>query len=224
MSSMATVRSQPVRRKGLRPATVVGALLTALLWLGALVVIFPIAWTMLAAFRPDSSFLTAPFKVDPREWNRVNFETAFNQGDFGHGFFNSFVQVSIIMVTTLFFCPLAGFGFAKFNFRGRRFLFGLMMLTLFFVPITQYIPLLIEMNDIGWIDTFQGLVVPLIISSFGIFWMSSVIAAIPDESGTAVAGQCLYGVLLAVGSGEADQAQAHYERTTPSFHKDIYTV
>ena len=91
------------------------------------------------------------------------------------------IQVSIILATTLFFCPLAGFGFAKFTFRGKRFLFSLMMLTLFFVPITQYIPLLIEMNNIGWIDTYQGLVVPLIISSFGIFWMSSVIATIPDE-------------------------------------------
>jgi multiple sugar transport system permease protein len=185
MSIEMTVPSQPARRKRLRPARVVGGLLTLLLWLGALAVIFPIGWTILAAFRPDSSFLTSPFKVDPREWIHTNFagtqSSAFSQGDFGGGFFNSFVQVSIILVTTLFFCPLAGFGFAKFNFRGKRFLFGLMMLTLFFVPVTQYIPLLIEMNNLGWIDTYQGLVVPLIISSFGIFWMSSVIASIPDE-------------------------------------------
>jgi ABC-type glycerol-3-phosphate transport system permease component len=179
---MATpVRSQPARRRGLRPAQVVAAILTLLLWLGALAVIFPIAWTALASFRPDSSFLSSPFKIDPGEWIRSNFATAFKQGDFAHGFLNSFVQVAIILCTTLFFCPLAGFGFAKFRFRGRGFLFSLMMLTLFFVPITQYVPLLIEMNNLGWIDTFQGLVMPLIISSFGIFWMSSVIAGVPDE-------------------------------------------
>jgi ABC-type glycerol-3-phosphate transport system permease component len=152
-----------------------------MLWLGALSVVFPIAWTALAAFRPDSSFLSSPFKMDPREWMLNNFKTAFSQGDFGGGFFNSAVQVVIILATTLFFCPLAGYGFSKFNFRGKRFLFGLMMLTLFFVPVTQYVPLLIEMNTIGWIDTFQGLVVPLVVSSFGIFWMSSVIAGVPDE-------------------------------------------
>jgi multiple sugar transport system permease protein len=181
MSIATTVRSRPARRRGQRPARVVGGVLTLLLWLGALAVIFPIAWTVLAAFRPDSSFLTSPFRVDPAEWILSNFKTAISQGNFGGGFFNSAVQVTIILVTTLFFCPLAGYGFAKFTFRGKRFLFGLMMLTLFFVPVTQYVPLLIEMNSLGWIDTFQGLVVPLIISSFGIFWMSSVIAGVPDE-------------------------------------------
>ncbi len=180
-SVVTTVQSRPARRRSLRPAQIVGGLLTLLLWLGALVVIFPIAWTVLAAFRPDSSFLTSPFRVDPREWILTNFSTAFSQGDFGGGFGNSAVQVAIILTTTLFFCPLAGYGFSKFEFRGKRFLFGLMMLTLFFVPITQYVPLLIEMNNIGWIDTFQGLVVPLSVSSFGIFWMSTVIAGVPDE-------------------------------------------
>ncbi len=181
MSIATSAQSHAARRRGLRPTQVVGGLLTLLLWLGALVVIFPIAWTVLAAFRPDSSFLTSPFRIDPHEWIRTNFVTAFNQGDFAGGFFNSAVQVAIILATTLFFCPLAGYGFSKFTFRGRRFLFGLMVLTLFFVPVTQYVPLLIEMNSLGWIDTFQGLVVPLIISSFGIFWMSSVIAGVPDE-------------------------------------------
>lgn len=181
MSIATTARSQQARRRGPRPARLVGAVLTLFLWLGALVVVFPLAWTVLAAFRPDASFLTSPFRIDPHEWIRTNFATAFSQGDFGGGFFNSAVQVVIILATTLFFCPLAGYGFSKFNFRGKRFLFGLMMLTLFFVPVTQYVPLLIEMNSLGWIDTYQGLVVPLIISSFGIFWMSSVIASVPDE-------------------------------------------
>lgn len=164
-----------------RPLSTLSTVLTILMWAGALIVIFPLLWTALASFRPDSSFLTSPFRLDPREWIRSNYATAFGQSDFGMGFFNSGVQVTIILITTLFFCPLAGYGFAKFRFRGKRVLFGIMMLTLFFVPITQYIPLLIEMDNIGWIDTFQGLVVPLIVSSFGIFWMNGVIAGIPDE-------------------------------------------
>lgn len=181
MSNVTPMQVGTVTRRGLRPAQVVGAVLTVLLWLGALSVVFPIAWTVLASFRPDASFLTSPFKIDPHEWIRSNFVTAFTQGDFGRGFINTAVQVAIILATTLFFCPLAGYGFAKFSFRGKRFLFGLMLLTLFFVPLTQYIPLLIEMNQIGWIDTFQGLVMPLIVSSFGIFWMTGVITGIPDE-------------------------------------------
>src|SRR5213595_886109 len=88
MSIATTVRSQPDQRRGLRPVRVVGGVLTVLLWLGALAVIFPIVWTVLAAFRPDSSFLSSPFRVDPAEWILSNFKTAFSQGSFGAGFFN----------------------------------------------------------------------------------------------------------------------------------------
>ena len=169
------------RRRALTPARVGGILLVALAWLGGLICVFPIAWTILASFRPDSSFLTAPFGFSFSELSLNNYRYAFSQGDFGTGFKNSAVQVVIILITTLFFCPLAGYGFAKFEFRGRGLLFGLMMITLFFVPITQYIPLLIELNNLHWIDTYQGLVLPLVISSFGIFWMNGVIAAVPNE-------------------------------------------
>src|SRR5690242_4110819 len=108
MSIATTVQSRPARPRRLRPSRVIGALLTLLLWLGGLVVAFPLGWTVLAAFRPDSSFLSSPFRVDPREWIHTNFTSAFSQGDFGGGFLNSAVQVIIILATTLFFCPLAG--------------------------------------------------------------------------------------------------------------------
>jgi multiple sugar transport system permease protein/arabinosaccharide transport system permease protein len=141
--------------------------------------VFPLVWTLSSSFRPDSSFLSNPLAFSIETLN--NFKTAFGQTDFGAGFKNSTVEVVIVLAATLFFCPLAGYGFAKFEFRGKRVLFGLLILTLFFVPITQYIPLLIELNTFGWTDTYQGLVVPLLVSSFGIFWMNNVIAGVPDE-------------------------------------------
>jgi multiple sugar transport system permease protein len=158
-----------------------GIAVTVVVWLGALACLFPLLWTVVSSFRPGQSFLVSPFIFDPHELTLSNYQTVFSSDSFPIGFKNSAIQVTIILATTLFFCPLAGYGFAKFAFRGKRFLFGLMMLTLFFVPLTQYIPLLIEMNAIGWVNTYQALVMPLVISSFGIFWMSGVIRAIPDE-------------------------------------------
>jgi ABC-type glycerol-3-phosphate transport system permease component len=172
------------RRAGQRkitPQRIATIVLVLLIWIGGLLCVFPLVWTLFASFRPDSSFLTNPFRVNFHELILSDYQAAFSQGDFGTGFKTSAVQVVIILTTTLFFCPLAGYGFAKFDFPGRRFLFSLMMLTLFFVPLTQYIPLLIELHDFGWIDTYQGLVVPLVISSFGIFWMNGVIAGVPNE-------------------------------------------
>ena len=169
------------RRRAFTPMRVGGLLLLALAWAIGLVCVFPIAWTTWASFRPDSSFLSNPFAVNVHELMASNYSSAWNQIDFNTGFKNSTVQVTIILATTLFFCPLAGYGFAKFSFRGKSFFFGLMMLTLFFVPITQYIPLLLELNNFGWLDTYHGLVIPLLISSLGIFWMNGVISGIPNE-------------------------------------------
>lgn len=179
MSLATPARTQRAGRKALTGARVGTFILTLLIWIGGLICIYPLFWTLIASFRPDSAFLTNPFGVAVQTLQ--NFQAAFSQEDFGSGFRTTAVQVIVILTTTLFFCPLAGYGFAKFEFRGKRFLFGLMMLTLFFVPLTQYIPLLLELNNLHWIDTYQGLVIPLVISSFGIFWMSGVISGVPNE-------------------------------------------
>jgi len=158
-----------------------GRVLTALVWIGGAAYIFPLLWTTVSSFRPDTGFMVSPFRIDPHELTLSNYATIFGDGTILTGFKNSAIQVAVVLATTLFFCPLAGYGFAKFAFRGKALLFGLMMLTLFFVPLTQYMPLFLEMNAIGWIDTYQGLVIPLVISSFGVFWMTAVIAGVPDE-------------------------------------------
>lgn len=155
--------------------------LSVFMWLGAIACVFPLLWTAFSSIRPEQSFLVSPFAINPHEWTLTNYRLVVDNGHFPTGFKNSAIQVGIILATTLFFCPLAGYGFAKFRFRGRRVLFGLMLLTVFFVPLTQYIPLLVEMNAIGWVDTYQALVAPLAISSFGVFWMSTVITSVPDE-------------------------------------------
>jgi multiple sugar transport system permease protein len=181
MNAVESLQVKRARRRegwGLR---VGGVAMTIIVWIGALACLFPLLWTLVSSFRPGQSFLVSPFVFNPHELSPRNYATVFSSNAFPVGFKNSAIQVIIILATTLFFCPLAGYGFAKFRFRGQNVLFGIMMLTLFFVPITQYIPLLIEMNAIGWVNTYQGLVMPLVISSFGIFWMSGVIRGIPDE-------------------------------------------
>ncbi len=158
-----------------------GLLLIALVWLGGVISVFPLIWTFISSFRPDVSFLNSPFVVDPRTLMITNYKNALSDGSLMTGFKNTSVEVLIILATTLFFCPLAGYAFAKFEFRGKRLLFGLMMLTLFFVPITQYVPLLLEMKEINWVNTYQALVMPLVISSLGIFWMTGTITGVPNE-------------------------------------------
>ena len=182
MHAADAARSRPMAwRREARLLRLGGVLITILVWMGGVLCIFPLAWTFVSSFRPDQSFLVSPFTFGPSELTLSNYSNVVQNGNFPLGFKNTAIQVAVVLATTLFFCPLAGFGFAKFRFRGKRFLFGLMMLTLFFVPLTQYIPLLLEMNTIGWVNTYQALVIPLAISSFGVFWMAGAIGAVPDE-------------------------------------------
>ena len=181
MSTNVSALADRERQGPVSASRVGGWILTALVWLGGVISIFPLVWTFVSSFRPDVSFLNSPFVVDPRTLMITNYKNALSDGSLMTGFKNTTVEVVIILATTLFFCPLAGYAFAKFEFRGKRFLFGMMMLTLFFVPITQYVPLLIEMNKIGWVNTYYALVIPLVISSLGIFWMTGTISGVPNE-------------------------------------------
>ena len=90
---------------------------------------------------------------------------------------------------TMVFCPLAGYAFAKYTFPGKNALFGAVMLTLMLPTLVLIIPLLLEMSSLGWVNTYQALILPGSVDAFSIFWMRQVIAAIPDELLDAGAGR-----------------------------------
>ncbi len=155
--------------------------MSALVWLGALVCIGPLAWALVASLSIEVGSLYAPGTGGMHMPTIDNYVRAIRDQRLWTGFKNTGIELLIVLPTTLFFCPLAGYGFAKFQFSAKRLLFILMVPTLFSVPVTQYVPLLVEMNSIGWVGTYQALVVPLLISSLGIFWMTAAITSVPDE-------------------------------------------
>ena len=150
-------------------------------WIGAVATVLPLLWAVLTSLRQGGDMWSSPLGFDPRHFTIRNYQAALADGTLWIGFKNTAAQELLILVSVLFFCPLAGYGFAKFAFHGKRFLFGILVLTLFFVPITQFIPLLLELNDMGLVNTFPALVAPLLVSSLGIFWMYTVIAGVPNE-------------------------------------------
>src|SRR5437763_11099775 len=89
-----------------------GVAMTIVVWIGALACLFPLLWTVVSSFRPGQSFLVSPFIFNPHELTLSSYRTVFSSDSFPTGFKNSAIQVTIILATTLFFCPLAGYGFA----------------------------------------------------------------------------------------------------------------
>ena len=154
----------------------------AILLLGGIFMVLPMLWMLATSFKPAPEIAVWPPVLLPQAPTLANYSGVFETAPFGRFFANSvgmsLVATLSVMVTSL----LAGAVFAKYRFPGRTALFGLIIATAI-VPFESYmIPLYLQLNAIGWINTYQGIVLPTLFMSFGIFLMRQHVAsAIPTD-------------------------------------------
>ncbi|MFL5962697.1 MAG: carbohydrate ABC transporter permease [Gaiellaceae bacterium] len=143
--------------------------------------LYPLYWMVTSAFKPGVTIITQPLTFDPHAATLSNFKGVLANTPIGTGFKNTAIVLALKGSITMFFCPLAGYAFAKFEFRGKQFLFGFVLLTLMLPTLVLMIPLLLEMSALSWVNSYQALILPGAIDAFSIFWMRQVIAEYPDE-------------------------------------------
>ena len=141
----------------------------------------PVAWAILSAFKPAGDIIRDPLGFDPTTFTLDNFRGMFQDVPIASGFLNTGVVLVVKGAITLFCAPLAGYAFAKYDFRGKNLIFGTVLVTLMLPTIVLIIPLLLEMKELGWVNTYQALILPGSVDAFAIFWMRQVISAVPDE-------------------------------------------
>lgn len=105
---------------------------------------------------------------------------------FGDGNFPLYVRNSLILCLgtaglDVLFSAAAGYAMAQLSFPGRRALFALVVGTLALTPMVLVIPVFLIVKELGWIDTFQGMMVPGMISAFGVFLVRQFALGIPKE-------------------------------------------
>lgn len=94
---------------------------------------------------------------------------------------NSMLVSIVTAGGTVFFGAMAGYAFTQFEFRGRQAVFGLVLLTMMLPIQMSLIPLFIIMNNLGWTDTFWALIVPFLVTPFGVFLMRQQLLSFPKE-------------------------------------------
>ncbi|MCZ0985751.1 carbohydrate ABC transporter permease [Streptomyces diastatochromogenes] len=159
-----------------------GIALHAVLVIGLLLSAFPFYWAVIMSTHTATEIFSYPPKLLPGSHFLQNVRSLFDNVDFFGSMLNSLLVASSVTFLVLLFDSLAAFVFAKFEFPGRRLLFGLLML-IFMVP-TQLaiIPQFVMMAKIGWIGSMTALIVPAAANAFGIFWMRQYMrSAIHDE-------------------------------------------
>ena len=154
----------------------------AVLMFGALLMVLPMIWMVVTAFKPTTEIALWPPVFFPKVWTTENFTGAFETAPFARFFANSafiaLVSTGAVMLTSL----VAGAVFGKYTFPGRTILFGLVLATAI-VPFEAYmIPLYLQLVQLDWINTYQGIILPYLFMAFGIFLMRQHVAsAIPVE-------------------------------------------
>lgn len=147
-----------------------------------LAMVFPLFWLISTSLRPAPELLETPPSLLPQHWTLDNYATAFAAAPFGTWLINSVVFATISTLFILLTSLVAGYILAKFRFPGNNFLFILILATAI-VPFEIYmLPVFLEVQSLGLINTTVGLILPYVILSYGIFFMrQNVMASVPDE-------------------------------------------
>jgi multiple sugar transport system permease protein len=180
-------------RRRVRPGR---ALRYVILSAGAVLFVAPFVYMVSSSFQPQSEIFSYPPKWIPSNPTLDNYRQFFGSGhQIGRWILNSTITTGAITVAQLFFSSLMAYTFAKRKFPGRDFLFFLLLATLMLpiqvtvIPnyiILKVIPLaggndLMGVGGHGWLDSYWGVVVPNLVSAFGIFLLRQYMKSIPDE-------------------------------------------
>lgn len=145
---------------------------------------FPLYWMFVIATSNDEALAQIPPAVVPGDRFLVNLDEVFSLQDvyFAASLINSVIVSTAVTASMLFFCSLAGFAFAKLRFAGSRWLMLFVVLTLTVPNQLGVVALYIVMGKLGWNGTLLAVIVPGLVTAFGVFYMRQfILNTVPDE-------------------------------------------
>ncbi|MFD3652207.1 carbohydrate ABC transporter permease [Streptomyces sp. 24-1644] len=159
-----------------------GPVAYVLLGLVALMSLFPLYWTMVAASTDNTRVTQTPPPFLPGPNLFTNLSRAWTEAALGKAMINSLIVAGSIAVATVLFATLAGFAFAKLRFTGRNALLTLVIGTMMIPPQLGVVPLFMMMSDLGWGQRLPAVIFPTLVSAVGVFFMRQyLMEAMPDE-------------------------------------------
>jgi cellobiose transport system permease protein len=156
--------------------------LHAVLWVGVVISLFPFYWLIVMASNTTSSIFKFPPTLTLGSRLATNVVYILSNIDFFGAFLNTVFVAGMASLLILFFCSLAGFSFAMFEFPARNTLFVLLLVTMMLPHQLALVPAFVIMAHLGWVNSFKALIVPGMANAFGIFWMRQYAqSSIPGE-------------------------------------------
>ena len=173
-------------KNSLRRSYMITKLLTYFfLILGAVIMIFPFVWMILTSFKTVPESMQIPPDILPKQVNLDNFKEAIASLPFGNLYLNTILMVFFRVVCAVLFSSMAGYAFAKLKFRGKKLLFGIVLVQMSLPSQIFIIPQYQMVARMGMANTIFALVFPGLVSAFGVFFLRQAYMSIPDEVGEA---------------------------------------
>ncbi|MFD9256743.1 carbohydrate ABC transporter permease [Streptomyces bottropensis] len=179
MTTAATPRPAPAAKRSRRPK---GLSPHVFLGIAVLVSVFPFVWTIVMATNTTRDIYKSPPKLTFGSHLLENIRGVLHTVDFFGSMLNTVVIACVTTALVLLVDSLAAFAFAKFEFPGRRLLFGTLLVFMMLPLQLAVLPQFILMSELGWVGMLKALVWPALSNAFGIFWLRQYIeTGVPDE-------------------------------------------
>lgn len=175
---MAVAHPKALSRRRVQRSSVV---LYVLLTLGALLMVFPLVQMVLTSFKTPAETIAIPPILFPANPSFAAYNRVLTEAPFGTWLRNSTIVAVSVTALVLFTSSIAGYVFAKFSFPGDKLMFGLILTTLMVPFPVVLVPIYLIVNQLHLLNTLFALIVPSMVSAFGIFLMRQFIAGIPNE-------------------------------------------
>ncbi len=182
--SVTTAEHEKIRVVAARKDKARGVVKHVLLIGCGFLMLYPLLWMLVSSLRPNEDIFRLPglFLTTFESENYSEGWTALS-APFNHYMLNSAIVVLGSIVGNLVSCSLAAYAFARLRFRGRKWLFAVMLMTIMLPIHVVIVPQYILFSELGWVNTFLPLIVPKLLATdaFFIFLMVQFIRGLPKE-------------------------------------------
>jgi multiple sugar transport system permease protein len=156
-------------------------LVHALLLAGGLLTLFPLLWMLSASFMSSGEATTFPPHMLPHAPTLAQYRQLFVRLNIGRAFMSSAIVASAVTFFSVLFGSMAGYAFAKLRFGGRERIFGVLLVALVIPPQVGMLPLFLQMKALHLVNSYWGVIIPSMVTVFGIFLIRQFMLSVPQE-------------------------------------------
>ena len=152
-----------------------------LLIAGGLLTLFPLLWMLSASFMSSGEATTFPPHFIPHAPTLSQYRALFVRLNIGRAFLSSAIVATTVTVSSVLFGSMAGYAFAKLRFGGRERMFGFLLTAIIVPPQVGMLPLFLLMKTLHLVNTYWGVIIPSMVTVFGIFLIRQFMLSVPQE-------------------------------------------